>query len=214
MMTYVCHTSTASRYYSYRHLRRGTRRSGGLNNFHVCARTEIETRAIEAKKPSHLISQFFFFTKKSFPKPKTNSVGRVEVLGADPASLIIRWQAAWMPTPAVTVLRCGCNDLGRRSLKTYPTWYVSCSSSSTSPPASSLPASSSTEMGFLKASYPRQGPQQVKKTFTLRPQGLMVESTAPFLKLLTLGDASTYGGLLNGIAWKQRSQLRGGVYSH
>lgn len=122
------------------------------------------------------LSWFFFYSLyEIFPQTQNHQCW--EGGGFRSWSCFLDYQvqvAAWMPTPAVTVLLCECRDHGRRSLKTYPTWYVSCSSSSTSPHASSLPASSSTEIRFLKASFPGRAHNKSRKPSSIEAEGLMV----------------------------------------
>ncbi|XP_067318615.1 protein argonaute-1-like isoform X3 [Anolis sagrei] len=63
-----------------------------------------------------------------------------------------RWWEAWMPIRVVTVRRCGSSAPGKKSLRTFHTWSGNSSSSFTSPPDSSLPASYSTATEFQKDS--------------------------------------------------------------
>lgn len=87
-------------------------------------RTEIEPWLTESK--TYSFNCIVLLLRSLSQNPQPDSVRKVEVLVADPATLIIRWSAVWMPTRAVTVLLCAYSDHGRRSLKTYPTWCVSC----------------------------------------------------------------------------------------
>ena len=75
-------------------------------------------------------------------------------VSADPAPPR-RWWAAWTPTRTATAPRCACNSTARRSFRTWRPWCASCSSSSTSPRASSPPASSSTATASPRGSSSR-----------------------------------------------------------
>ena len=75
MMTYVCHTSTASRYYSYRHLRRGTRRSGGLNNFMCVLEQRLKPGLLKQKNLLIWFRSFFFLLRSLSPNPKLTVLG-------------------------------------------------------------------------------------------------------------------------------------------
>lgn len=67
----------------------------------------------------------------------------------------IRLLAAWTPTPADTAPQCGCSSIVRKSSRTWPPWWESCSSSSTNPLASSPPESSTIATASLRASSTR-----------------------------------------------------------
>lgn len=72
-----------------------------------------------------------------------------------PPLSLCRWWAVWTPTPAGTVLRCGCRGPDKRSSRTWHPWSGSSWSSSTSRLATSPPESSSTETVSQRASSDR-----------------------------------------------------------